>query len=95
MNLPRASRAVAGQDVTVGIRPEHLRIGAGEFSLTVTPKIVEHLGIHTVSYSQLPAGENFVGLFEGDPDVPEGKPRQVGFPLHQVHLFDQAGLAVY
>ena len=95
MTLPRQSRAVAGQNVTIGIRPEHLNIGDGEFSLTVTPKIVEHLGIHTVIYAQLPAGENFVGLFEGDPEVPEGQARKVGFALRQVHLFDQAGLAVY
>ena len=93
--LPRQSKAIAGQAVTVGIRPEHLHLGKGEFSLTVVPKIVEHLGIHTVTYSDLPAGENFVGLFEGDPDVPEGKPVDVSFALGQVHLFDQAGLAVY
>jgi multiple sugar transport system ATP-binding protein len=43
----------------------------------------------------LPAGENFVGLFEGDPNVPEGEAVKIGFTLDQVHLFDQAGLAVY
>jgi multiple sugar transport system ATP-binding protein len=93
--LPRQSRAVAGQSVTVGIRPEHLRLGQGDFALTITPNIVEHLGIHTVTYATLPGGENFIGLFEGDPDVPEGKPAKVGFATGQVHLFDQAGLAVY
>jgi len=95
MELPRQSTAIVGQTVTVGIRPEHLRLGKGEFSLSVVPKIVEHLGIHTVTYSDLPAGENFVGLFEGDPKVPEGEVVEVGFTLSQVHLFDQAGLAVY
>jgi multiple sugar transport system ATP-binding protein len=95
ISLPRQSKAIAGQSVTVGIRPEHLRLGQGDFTLAVTPKIVEHLGIHTVTYADLPAGENFVGLFEGDPDVPEGRPLQVGFSLGQVHLFDSAGLAVY
>ena len=95
INLPRQSRAIAGQTVTVGIRPEHLRLGKGDFTLTVTPNIVEQLGIHTVIYSTLPAGENFIGLFEGDPSVPEGQPLEVGFALDQVHLFDQAGLAVY
>ena len=93
--LPRQSRSVAGQSVTVGIRPEHLRLGEGDFVLSITPSIVEHLGIHTVTYATLPGGENFIGLFEGDPDVTEGAPLAVGFALSQVHLFDQAGLAVY
>ena len=95
ISLPRQSKAIAGQSVTVGIRPEHLRVGPGGFSLTVTPNIVEQLGIHTVIYSTLPGGENFIGLFEGDPSVPEGQPLEVSFALDQVHLFDQAGLAVY
>ncbi|KQX35122.1 ABC transporter ATP-binding protein [Devosia sp. Root436] len=95
ITLPRQSRAIAGQPVTLGIRPEHLHLGKGEVTFTVTPNIVEELGIHTVTYSTLPGGENFVGLFEGDPDVPEGKSHEVSFALDQVHLFDQAGLAVY
>ena len=96
ISLPRQSKAIAGQSVTIGIRPEHLRVGAGAgFNLTVTPNIVEQLGIHTVIYSTLPGGESFIGLFEGDPSVPEGQPLEVSFALDQVHLFDQAGLAVY
>jgi multiple sugar transport system ATP-binding protein len=95
LNLPREAKIVAGQAVTVGVRPEHLQLGTGDFTLSVTPRIVEHLGIHTVLYSALPAGENFIGLFEGDPKVDEGAPVEIGFALDQIHLFDQAGLAVY
>ena len=95
LNLPRQSKVIAGQSVTVGIRPEHLRLGKGDFTLPITPRIVEHLGIHTVLYADLPAGENFIGLFEGDPKVEEGAPVEIGFALDQIHLFDQAGLAVY
>ncbi|UJW84801.1 ABC transporter ATP-binding protein [Devosia sp. SL43] len=95
ISLPRQSRAIAGQTVTLGIRPEHLNLDGGDFTIPVTPKIVEHLGIHTVTYATLPGGENFVALYEGDPDVPEGQARDVSFDLRQVHLFDQAGLAVY
>ena len=93
--LPRAATDIVGQTVTVGIRPEHLKLGAGAFSLTITPKIIEHLGIHTVLYATLPAGENFVGLFEGNPEVQEAAPVELSFALDQVHLFDAAGLAVY
>ncbi|WP_108460480.1 ABC transporter ATP-binding protein [Devosia naphthalenivorans] len=95
ISLPRDAKLGAGQSVTVGIRPEHLQLGTGDFTLDITPRIVEHLGIHTVLYSTLPAGENFVGLFEGDPKVSDGQPVTLGFTRDQVHLFDSAGKAVY
>ncbi|AVF03202.1 MAG: sn-glycerol-3-phosphate ABC transporter ATP-binding protein UgpC [Devosia indica] len=95
IELPRSSTEVAGQDVTIGIRPEHLTLGSGEFIIETTPNIVEHLGIHTIGYATLPGGENFIGLFEGNPDLEDGKPMKVGFDIAQTHLFDARGLAVY
>ncbi|SFV38342.1 multiple sugar transport system ATP-binding protein [Devosia crocina] len=92
--LPRASTAVAGQDVTIGIRPEHMRLDGGEFSLEITPTIVEHLGIHTIAYAILPGGENFIGLFEGNPTIEDAKPLRIGFSIADAHLFDAKGLAV-
>ncbi|WP_297107461.1 sn-glycerol-3-phosphate ABC transporter ATP-binding protein UgpC [uncultured Devosia sp.] len=95
ISLPRTSRDVAGQDVTLGIRPEHLSLDGGQFVIEITPNIVEHLGIHTIGYAILPGGENFIGLFEGNPDLEDGKPMKVGFDIDQAHLFDSRGLAVY
>jgi len=95
LSLSRTSTAIAGQNVTVGIRPEHMRLGGGEFSLDVVPNIVEHLGIHTIAYSALPGGEPFIGLFEGDPKIEDGDKLALGFSIADVHLFDAAGLAVY
>ncbi|MET0436882.1 MAG: sn-glycerol-3-phosphate ABC transporter ATP-binding protein UgpC [Devosia sp.] len=93
--LPRTSTAVAGQDVTVGIRPEHMQLGSGEFTLAITPNIVEHLGIHTIAYSTLAGGEPFIGLFEGNPAIEDGKALNMGFDIANTHLFDARGLAVY
>ncbi|UYN99185.1 MAG: sn-glycerol-3-phosphate ABC transporter ATP-binding protein UgpC [Devosia sp.] len=95
IQLPRTSTSIAGQDVTLGIRPEHLNLGAGDFTIETVPNIVEQLGIHTITYSTLPAGESFTGLFEGNPDVVDGKPVTLGFNTDKVHLFDAKGLAVY
>jgi multiple sugar transport system ATP-binding protein len=94
VDLVRNVSIAAGQPVTLGIRPEHLKLGTGDFSLLITPHIVEHLGIHSVAYAQLPAGENFIGLFEGNPNLPEGAPVSLSFDLAQVHLFDANGQAV-
>ncbi|WP_423068962.1 ABC transporter ATP-binding protein [Devosia sp. CN2-171] len=85
---------LVGSEVTLGIRPEHLAKDGGPFSFSVTPKIVERLGIHTVTYSTLPSGENFTGLFEGDPHVAEGEPFSIGIDPAQCHLFDEQGKAV-
>ncbi|ODT69942.1 MAG: ABC transporter ATP-binding protein [Pelagibacterium sp. SCN 63-23] len=95
IELPRTSTAIAGQDVTLGIRPEHLGLGEGDFTIDTTPNIVEQLGIHTITYSTLPGGENFIGLFEGNPDLADGKPVRMSFATDKVHLFDARGLAVY
>jgi len=95
LSLPRASTAVVGQEVTVGIRPEHLQLGAGSFVIDSTPYIVEHLGIHTVAYSTLPGGEPFTSLFEGNPSIEDGQPLKTGFDAADAHLFDARGLAVY
>jgi multiple sugar transport system ATP-binding protein len=93
--LQRSSTDLKGQDVTLGIRPEHLLLGTGDVTFSVVPRIVEQLGIHTITYSDLPGGEAFTGLFEGGPDIPEGENLQIGFSTAQAHLFDGRGLAVY
>jgi multiple sugar transport system ATP-binding protein len=51
ITLPRPGAAsLAGEALTIGIRPEHLALGNGAFDIEVTPNIVERLGIHTVVY---------------------------------------------
>jgi len=95
ITLPRATKRIADDTVTLGIRPEHLVLGKSDFTLTVTPKIVEHLGIHTVLYADMPGNPTFTALFEGNPQIEEGVPLEIGFKLPSAHLFDTAGLAVY
>ncbi|HEY4203219.1 MAG TPA: sn-glycerol-3-phosphate ABC transporter ATP-binding protein UgpC [Devosiaceae bacterium] len=95
MTLPRGGAgSLAGQSLTVGMRPEHMTLGGGGFEMTITPNIVERLGIHTVVYSTQPSGAGFISLFEGDPDVAPGRPMRIGVEPAQCHLFDADGLAV-
>jgi multiple sugar transport system ATP-binding protein len=94
MTLDRTAPHLAGQDVTVGIRPEHLIKGAGDFTTEIRPHLIEHLGIHTVLYAQVPQTESFIALFEGDPKAEEGAPFTIGFNRADIHLFDATGQAV-
>jgi multiple sugar transport system ATP-binding protein len=94
LQLSRTAPALEGEEVIVGIRPEHLTVGGAEFSLTITPHLIEHLGIHTILYADVPGAEHFIALFEGDPKAEEGKPISIGFLAEDVHLFDSAGQAV-
>jgi multiple sugar transport system ATP-binding protein len=95
LTVPRKTEGLTTKPLTVGVRPEHLALGKGDFTLTVTPRIVEHLGIHTIIHAALAGGENLIALFEGDSDVLEGRPVEISFPLSAVFLFDADGMAVY
>ena len=88
--------ALVGQRVAVGIRPEHVALGGTGFGLSLTPTLIERLGIHTIAYSPLEreAGETFTALFDGEPDIEVGQPVSITIDPAQVHLFDAAGRAV-
>jgi multiple sugar transport system ATP-binding protein len=94
--LPHAGSAgLVGQPLVVGIRPEHVNIARdGGFPLTLTPNIIERLGIHTVTYAPLPNGENFIALFEGDPAIGEDEALSVSIDPNDCHLFGADGLAI-
>jgi multiple sugar transport system ATP-binding protein len=96
ITVPRpAPAALAGEPVAVGIRPEHVTLGAeGGFTLRLTPTLIERLGIHTIAYAPLPGGANFTALFDGEPAIAEGAPLTVGIDPAQAHLFDAAGNTV-
>ncbi len=96
MTLKRAGADadLVGKEVTLGIRPEHLTLGSGVFTVSATPNIIERLGIHTIACCTLPSGENFTCLFDGDPDISEGAAFTVGLDPADCHLFDTEGRAI-
>jgi multiple sugar transport system ATP-binding protein len=96
ITVPRpAPQSLAGKEVAVGIRPEHVSLGGGKpFSLELTPGLIERLGIHSIAYSPLASGGNFTALFEGEPPIAEGEPMTIGLDPAQVHLFDAEGRAI-
>ncbi|MEX2696967.1 ABC transporter ATP-binding protein [Rhizobium mongolense] len=93
--LPVSPReGMIGKMLTLGIRPEHVQLGSGDISLTVTPTVIERLGAHTVAYAALNGeGENFCAMLPGSVGIRADTPVVTGINATDCHLFDEAGIA--
>ncbi|QLG88658.1 sn-glycerol-3-phosphate ABC transporter ATP-binding protein UgpC [Chitinibacter bivalviorum] len=82
-------------DVTVGIRAEHLLEGHGgseKFSGKVN--LVEHLGEANYLYLTLADGSDIVVRGDGERDVPLGSSIEISATSQAFHVFDQNGQAL-
>ena len=90
-----ATRLAAGASVTVGIRPEHTRIGTSGQQITGTVQWQERLGdstdIHVAWADNMPA---LVARASGLHAAKVGQRLAVTLPADQLHLFDADGLAL-
>lgn len=83
-----------GKALTLGIRPEHIQLGSGNISLTVTPSVIERLGANTVAYAALGGEtENFCAMLPGSVGIRADAPVAVGINAVDCHLFDDKGIA--
>ena len=90
----QAGRLKAGDTVTLGVRPEHLRPAeAGELQGEVM--VVERLGGETFLYTQLAGGGEML-VIQADGEIPTRVHDRIAVRLNPVtyHLFDAQGLAV-
>jgi multiple sugar transport system ATP-binding protein len=90
-------RCLTGKEVTLGIRPEHLRIGTereGDTRLTMAVRLLEKMGpICLVTLQR--EGWTLTVRHERGTVLPEGETVEVSFALEQAHLFDrESGLAI-
>ncbi len=89
-----AAEEVAGKSLTLGIRPEHLTLGAADASIEIIPTVVEHLGIHTVTYSTVAGAKStFCSVLPGSAPAKVGVPVSMGLKGVDCHLFDGNGNA--
>ncbi|MBB3462852.1 ABC transporter ATP-binding protein [Rhizobium sp. BK377] len=85
---------MVGKVMTLGIRPEHIQLAAGDISLTVTPSVIERLGANTVAYAALGSEtENFCAMLPGSVGIRADAPVAVGINAADCHLFDEEGVA--
>ena len=93
LSLPHDGTTMAkGEAVTVGIRPEFFSAAplANAVRLTVLPRAVERLGLHTIIHATL--GPHAVtALLNGDPPIEVDAPLDLYAAIGQLHLFNSEG----
>jgi multiple sugar transport system ATP-binding protein len=88
----RAETAAPGDTVTVGVRPQHIRLAAdGEAGVTATISIVEALGSETVIHARTPTGETLLATLDGQHALTRGETVTLTFAPASLHLFDGDG----
>jgi multiple sugar transport system ATP-binding protein len=91
--------AKPGDTVTLGVRPEHVRLVAGgEGPLSAAVLLVENLGDHSIVHldREQQDGGRMLAKVEKAPGDAQGATKQVSFelPPEECHVFDAAGLAL-
>ncbi|MFB9947640.1 ABC transporter ATP-binding protein [Rhizobium puerariae] len=97
--LPLARFAAGGragrERGTLGIRPEHLRIGsAGQALVSGAVDLVEHLGEVTIAYLRLPGDISVTVKLERTQDLKKGEALHLTADPADLHAFDQSGSAL-
>jgi lactose/L-arabinose transport system ATP-binding protein len=86
------SPLVEGQEVTVGLRPQHVgRVGAEAIGLTI--EVVEHLGAESLVHAR-PGGSHqlITAVIPGGRDLESGQHFDVRFDAGDLLLFDRVGI---
>ncbi|HKE19991.1 MAG TPA: sn-glycerol-3-phosphate ABC transporter ATP-binding protein UgpC [Kofleriaceae bacterium] len=87
--------AKVGDTVTVGFRPEHLKITAGDKGgLTATVQLVEDLGDHSIMHLDRDAVEGRVLAKVEKVPATEGQTVSFEIPAAECHVFDAKGMAL-
>jgi len=87
------ARLTRGQPVTLGIRPEHIRLDGDAQTLAVTSLITEQLGEHSYVHVDH-AGGTLIAKAPGDVSVRNGERLALRLPADACHLFDEEGIAM-
>jgi multiple sugar transport system ATP-binding protein len=91
----QATGLKAGDDITLGIRPEHIDVVSSDASpFKVRLDVTEHLGADTYCYIKLGNGEMMTVRAPGDFSGDYGQNAGLVPDLSQAHLFDATGKSI-
>jgi multiple sugar transport system ATP-binding protein len=95
IDVPVEGRMNGGTEVTLGIRPEHLKVVTDGGLLRGEVLVVERLGGETFIHVKTATGDLLT--VQADGDSPVNMHDTIGLQANPVdcHLFDQAGLAIH
>ena len=96
IRVPRDGRGLpAGTELTLGVRPEHLKVGDGDGTrLPAVVNLTEHLGGVTFFYSTIASDEPLTIEVSGQAFVDNGVTVPVRIDPTLCHLFDKDGQAL-
>ncbi|MDD1783133.1 sn-glycerol-3-phosphate ABC transporter ATP-binding protein UgpC [Enterovibrio sp. ZSDZ35] len=90
LSVPTVRPVEEGQKVTVGIRPEHIQIGAGNgFNFEFHSEVVERLGNSTYLFGQYCGSDGFKVHIPGDNAVRAFESVTLRCSPEDIHLFDE------
>ena len=76
-----------GQSVTIGIRPEHVSLSAGDCKMTTTLRSIEPTGADTLVHAEI-AGEPMTGMFRERVQLKGGQALDLFTDARALHVFD-------
>ena len=86
-------RVQRGQPVTLGVRPEHLRLDGDEQFIECATVLSERLGEHSYIHADYATG-TLIAKAPGDTPVGSGERIRIHVPPSACHLFDAEGIAL-
>ncbi|WP_027802598.1 ABC transporter ATP-binding protein [Paraburkholderia dilworthii] len=86
-------RLQRGQSVTLGVRPEHVRLNGDDQFIQCTTVLSERLGEHSYIHADHATGP-LVAKAPGDTPIGSGERIRIHVPPHACHLFDAQGIAL-
>ncbi len=90
-----AVRVKPGEKLTLGIRPEHMMANAkGEFRISGSVELVEHLGHQTFIEAKSRNGTVFNALIDGETLVQHSQHMALSFNASDCHVFNAQGEAL-
>ncbi|PJC87168.1 ABC transporter [Vibrio sp. HA2012] len=84
----------AGEQITIGIRPEHLSREEADIALSFDTEVVERLGNSTYIFGQSCGVDNFKFLHQGDCIVEPNNSLTLYTSTDLIHIFDNNGQAL-
>jgi multiple sugar transport system ATP-binding protein len=91
LEIPMETGIAPAMRITIGVRPQHVRIGDGPNSLPAKVRLVEALGAETVIHTDV-AGQKMLVVAQGQHSFSPGAEIRLSLADAPIHVFDDKGL---